>query len=684
MKRRAATQVDARWHPVLTGVIARLLVVIVAAIAYSNTLDVPFTFDDMQNIVDNTDVHMTDITPDALRRAASFEPTPRPVAYVTFALNHAVHGLDVAGYHVVNTLIHALTGLLVFAFAVAFSRLVRKDDSSLGTTLFALAVALLFVAHPIQSQAVTFTVQRMTSLCAMFYMAAVLAFVRGRLASSPVARWSWWVAVLPFWALALGSKQFAVTLPAAILMVEWLFWRREDPAWWKKAGALGSAALLLMVGVAFAFKGDKLWPLLTDRYDLRDFTLAERLMTQPRAIGHYLSLVAWPWPSRFTLIYDFRTSTGLFTPWTTLPMILAVLGGGVAGLAMVRKSPVLSFALLWLLVHLVVESSVIPLEMVYEHRMYLPMVGLCLLIAHAGFAVLKRPVPATAVLLVLSGALTAATIVRNQDWRDPERFWLANAANAPGAPRVPYNLGRHYFETQQYDLALEQARRAVDADPNMQVAYSRIAFVLRIQGDLDGALDALTRGLSIPAEQLNPRQDVTMSLRFQRGQLLNMMGRADEALDDLDEALRLHDLDEATKPEPERVEDFFAMSQKALALMNLARDAEAVPLLERVVGIQPMLSEAQNNLAWILAASRDESLHDGARAVTHATEACKLTNYQNPATLSTLAAAHARAGNFTAAIEAQKRALRYAGGASQARYAARLELYENGQPYTME
>ncbi len=161
-----------------------------------------------------------------------------------------------------------------------------------------MTAALIFVSHPIQTQAVTYIVQRMTSLCTLFYLAALLLYIYGRESASYRRRWILWTAGCVAWLLALGSKEIAATLPLVVWLYEWYFFRDLDGRWARQHAKFGLLAIGLLGLVAWAYLGSSPLERLMAGYERRDFTPGQRLLTQPRVVMFYVSLLAFPLPCR--------------------------------------------------------------------------------------------------------------------------------------------------------------------------------------------------------------------------------------------------------------------------------------------------------------------------------------------------------------------------------------------------
>lgn len=672
------------------GALPMLAIAIVTWACYAHTLDGEFIFDDFQNIVENPNVHMTEFNADSVRNSLSGSPTPRPVANLSFALNHYFGGLEVAGYHAVNTIIHMLAGFAVYLLARRlFPLLIKRELTQAEITMMSLGVALVFVAHPIQTQSVTYIVQRMTSLCALFYIAGLLCYIYGREADNAQikSRVAWWIGAFACWLLALGTKQFAVTLPAAILLYEWIA-RGHKLKFEKNTIIAMTACLLLVVGVILVFKsglffeGGTLHKLLVKGYDRREFDMTERVLTQSRVVMHYISLSVWPAPSRHVLIYDYPTSTSLVSPITTLLSMFCIAGMFLVALLASRKAPLVAFGILWFLLHLAVESTIIPLEMVYEHRMYLPIIGLAMLFVAAVFWVIPKRAGAIGTLAVVTVALSLATYQRNDTWRSHLGLMEDNAAKHP-EPRVFYNMAVIHRDAGRYTEAIDALQSTVEAEPRHQQAMVMAGALLRLTNRYQDSMHAYTAAIAVEPGAHSLFSKYHWEAYTGRGSLLNAIGQYSLASQDYTAALDLV-LPEGVADEQRSIRDSEALAGRALSYMNLGQDTEAVADLNRAVELNPAQFQALNNLAWLLATSPDASIRDGSRAVDLARRACELSNWTEISAISTYAASLAEAGDFDQAVEWQRRCIEMAPSTQAQSYRDRLEIYLNNSPYRSE
>jgi tetratricopeptide (TPR) repeat protein len=472
--------------------------------------------------------------------------------------------------------------------------------------------------------------------------------------------------------LALGTKQNTATLPILVFLYEWYFFRDLSWPWLKRSLTVALPAAVVVGAVALVYLGDSPWERLVRGYGERDFTMGERLLTQPRVLMLYLGLVAWPLPSRLSLTHDISTSHSLLDPATTFASVLVVIALLISVVLTARRHRIVSFCIAWVLLHLSIESSVVPLEMAYEHRMYLPMLGVSLLVAWAVFRAVRDERRALVVIGGLVLALTFATQQRNRVWQDTRSVWNDVLAKYPNDVRAYNNLGDAHEEAGDFVAALAAFDNAIRINPIYQKAYVNRGVFYASQGKTIRALEDLSRAIDIDPEHLT-WWPVYGEAHQNRGAVYMQLGKYEPAIEDLTRAIELDESDD------------MAYSNRSVANAALGRFDSAVRDGRRAVELNPKSASARNNLAWILATARDPEIRDGDDSVRHATRACELTEWKDAGNLDTLAAAHAEAGDFDSAIRVTRQALetvRASGGAPEliAVFQAHLAAFESNEP----
>lgn len=647
-----------------------LVFVILGFFIYSNTLKAPFFFDDEAHIPENPHIRLTELTFKGITEAALKSPLPhRLIANITFALNYYFHRYNVIGYHLTNIAIHILATIFLCLFVENTLRTPLLHNRYARYKWIPFFAALIWLVHPIQIQAVTYIVQRMTSLAAMFYILSLLFYVKGRLAcQSNKKSWTWFVGCVIAGIFALGCKEIAATLPLFILLYELYFFQELKSSRLKHYLPYIISVFIISVFIGLRYLGSTPLESILSEYDRLEFTLTERLLTQPRAVIYYISLLAYPSPGRLNFDHNFTLSHSLIDPLTTLPSIAAICV--LIGLAfyMAKRQPLLSFCILWFFGNLVIESSVIGLDMVFEHRLYLPSMFVGLAFVALACRWIKQnwvTIPAFCVIALLC---CMWTYQRNSLWNDPVTLWKDSADKSPGKPRPQYNLANAFYDRGNYSQAIKYYTTTLQLDPNRADAHIGLAFVYLAQGKADQAITHCTEAL-----QLNPRE---AKAYYNLGRAFYRQNKLDKAIEHYNHALRLNP----------RL--FQIYNDLATAFYRQGKIDKAIAYWNKAMRLRPDWSEALNNLAWTLATHQDQQYRNAAEAVRLAKKACELTEYKQPDLLDTLAAAYAAAGKFTEAVKTAEKAIELAMLSGNKPLAeqiqSRLQLYKTKQPYISE
>lgn len=451
------------------------LLLFLTLLIYSNTFRASWHLDDYQNIVYNNRVHIEELSPHSLSRVIRpplYDRIWRPVSFLTFAGNWYFGSDNVFGYHLVNIFIHALTSWIIFLTVVRIFRtpVLRNKYGDAGY-LIALMSAVLWSVNPIHTQAVTYIVQRMTLLATFFYALSLLCYIQARLIDSGSRKRAFIVGCCLSFLIGVGCKEIAATLPIALILVEAAFFRDlANPKVRKKIIVLLTAGVIgiLLLGTLFFLRGDLLSVL--NGYRSVDYLPLQRLMTQFRALILYISQIFYPASARLSFEHDIDISTSLLTPWTTLPAILVVSGLAVFGLIQLRKRPVLGFSITFFFLNHIIESTIIPLELVFEHRNYLPSLFIFMPVATgfkwalAYYRKKKRPlyVATAGFLTLLIFCFGTATYMRNYAWQTEKSLWTDASRKAPAMSRPVASLAWAYYEGNgHYEQALLLYKKAL-------------------------------------------------------------------------------------------------------------------------------------------------------------------------------------------------------------------------------
>jgi len=422
---------------------------IALAVVYWAGLFGGFFFDDSPNLLVVPKLRLEAISWDALQQAwgsGTAGPLGRPVAMLSFALNYYFAGFNPFAFKLTNLLIHAFSGVLVYAVAQQLLNTISPDSrENQQVSSRAALVAALWLLHPIQVLSVLYVVQRMTSLSALFLLAAFYLHICGRscqgwrVYASLAASW------LVLWPLSVLSKETGILFPAFVLawevLIRWHSVRQLDGF-----ARVFIAVSLVCAGAIAAYlispASDWLW----NGYSMRAFTLAERVYTEGRVLWVYIGLIVFPRLGAFGLYHDdLAVSTSLLSPWTTLPSLMGLVTLVAAVYLLRKRAPVVAFGLAWFLIGHALESTVLPLEFAHEHRNYLPLFGLVLAAVQGvpmGFAAQVRArvsmaFLASSAILVCAGA----TAFRAYQFGEPVRRTQMEAQNHPASARAQYEAG---------------------------------------------------------------------------------------------------------------------------------------------------------------------------------------------------------------------------------------------------
>lgn len=476
-----------------------------ALLAYAPSLIVPFQFDDYSRIAYNAPLQRGE-----WRAALPWLGSSRVLPSLTIIANYVLGGERVLGYHVVNLALHlgAVLGVFVLARLLCRGPRLRESAAARRPLVVAGVAALVMACHPLQTQAVTYIIQRAAVMSALFYVWAVACYARGRLAQvgradGPAARW--FVATALLGICAVLSKENAVSLPLALLLTELVaIGGRPRPRTLAAGAAMGAALLVIPAlwkvanwrsqpidGVPLSWLSSAWMAILAQGTAPPAVTPYSYFLTQLTVIPAYLRLIALPWG--LTIDHDVPLATAPTAPVLLgLALLVALCAVGVLA---ARRAPLVGFGILWIFVALSVESSVLPItDLMVEHRVYLAMPGVGL-IAGAALARLRarRPRTAMAAVGVLAALLVALTFARNLVWQSPVSLWLDAVEQAPGKGRALVNYGVALHGAGRLDAAMRQYCRALAIDPDLSLAQENLELALDQQGRLEELTARLAR-----------------------------------------------------------------------------------------------------------------------------------------------------------------------------------------------
>jgi protein O-mannosyl-transferase len=592
-------------------------------------MNVPFYGDDINN-VKNPILQIDEITWGNFKNILD-EATlhTRPVSNISFALNYYFGGYRVQGYHLVNTVIHILSGYFLFLLVRLTLSLPVNREKYEKYTVLPFITALIWLAHPLATQSVTYIVQRMNSMCAMFFVLSLLLYIYARLQDSERQRKFKFVvrsSLLFFLSLlsgllALGSKEIAATLPILIFFYEFYFFQNLSLPWLKKRVLWPMSVVLVIGGIIISYLGKRPWEVICWECLGRDFTAMERVYTQFKVVVTYIYLLVYPNYTNLALDRDFPISTSLFTPIDTFVAFLAVGGLIAAMMVLAKKERLLSFCILWFLVNLAIESSFICLEIIFEHRTYLPSMFFLLFIV----LVLYRFIPfnrvVTIFLFVVVMLFSYWTISRNNVWADPVEFWQSSIELFPEKARPHRMLAHEYMKVKRYEEAEKELSLTISLDSRAVEAYNNLGIVMLQTYRLKEAERYFREALARDAKNRQAIQNLgsllirldklkeaeqhyrkyvelfpdNRQLNFLLGRVLGRQGKPDEAL---------YYLEKSSKEGGEDSEKILMETASVLLMLN--RKNEAKDVFEAVIKDYSSAT-AHYNLALLLAQGGDNT-----------------------------------------------------------------------------
>lgn len=449
------------------GALGPLLIALAVAVVYANSLSGDFVFDDARWIQRDRNIRSFDRLPSLLAGST------RPIWKLSFAANYAVGGLDVTGYHVVNGVIHLLAGITLFGVCrrtLRRSPLPQRYREAADGIAF--SIALLWVVHPLLTQAVTYVVQRSESGMGLCLLASVYASIRGFEASGGRSR-LWSALAVVSCGIGMGTKEVMVVAPIVVWLHDRSFLAGSGPAALRGRPGLyaGLAACWAipfgLIGVDALFFGEMARP------DLETVSRLAYALSQPAILLHYVRLALWPHP----LVFDYGWPAA--ERWSDiLPPLVVVSAAAAAGAWAVWRNRPWGFVAAWFFTILAPTSSIQPIQdLAVEHRMYLPLAAVVAAVVLAVFEVARRagtPRAAPVLLVVASLLLGGLTIRRNRDYQSELRLWETVTLAAPDNAHAHYNYGIFLRGANRNEEAIGSFRRALALDPGYVNAHNNL------------------------------------------------------------------------------------------------------------------------------------------------------------------------------------------------------------------
>lgn len=442
----------------IKSILPPLIVAVAILAAWSNSYQSPLVFDDLGSIRDNDSIRAPVSLNNLLHPPSEGGQTVsgRPLLNISFAINHWVSGENYAVYRVTNVLIHIISAFLVFGISRQTIDHLPFEKKSALQPYFPTLLSLIWALHPLTTSAVSYLVQRAESLCALFLLLTLYAFIRARSSAKPVA---WLTLSLAACFAGAATKEIMVAAPLIVLLWQWTFMKRPPQVAPKKTRIIYHT-LLFSSWIPLAF----LTINTGDRAGTASLTVGasslEYLQIQAWAILHYLQLALWP----SQLIFDYGRDLTLDSAFIWIGCGLVVILLLVASIFLTIKRSPLGFLGLSCFLILAPTSSIFPLsDPVFEHRFYLPLAFVSAFLLLVLFRLLKSK---TIYLLVpLAFVLGIFTFQRNIDYQDGFTLWKQSVDYRPENARAQTNLGTLYLDKGRIDKAIKHLKTAVNLRP---------------------------------------------------------------------------------------------------------------------------------------------------------------------------------------------------------------------------
>jgi len=514
----------------VTFMIAAGLVAAVT-LAYAGSFAGPFVFDDWTGIAGNKSLHHLWPLWDALRSPPKITTSGRPIANLSFALNYAISGNGVWSYHVLNLLIHAAATVVLFGVARrTLESPVLRERFGRDAVYLAAAIAALWGLHPLQTEAVTYIVQRVESLMGLFFLLTFYCFARSAGSDHPTR---WGLAAVLACLGGTGTKEVIVCAPFLLIFYDRAFFAGSFAEVWRRRKGLHFALLATWIPLVYLVASTG-W----DRGGSAGFNVGVRpgayWLTQFQAVARYLQLALWPAGQAF------EYGTFWVKPAQALPYALLILPLVGATWYALWCRPILGFLGAWILV-ILSPTSVVPgtFQMIVEHRMYLPLAAICAALVVAAYTAARRltgnPGSAlgwTMVLSVLAAtALGSATSARNAVYHSDLTLWADTAEKCPGNDRAFNNLGNSYLNRNQLPEAIAAYRQAIRLSPLYPEAHNNLSVALLRSGQMEEAVRQARNAVTLQPRYANAHDSL--------GDALLALGRKAEAMAEFETAIQI-------------------------------------------------------------------------------------------------------------------------------------------------
>ncbi len=558
--------------------------IFLGVLIYSNTFHSSFHFDDGAVITHNASIRNLANIP-AIWDAFN----TRFVVGLSLALNYHLGGSDVLGYHIFNILVHILASLLVGQICVLTFKTPLLSGSALAKRKewIALLASVLFLTHPIQTQAVNYIWQRAASLATVFYLLSLVFYAKARLQSSKLYYWASLVSAV----FGMFSKEITITLPFSIVLYEFCFLRSLGESKLKRfQKILPFLFLLPLIPLVLMRSPDVTLDLMRPQADpLKAHSILESItrfvseaemcrglygLTQVNVLRTYLRLLFFP--IHQNLDYDYPLAHSLWEPNTFFSLGL-LLGAMSLGVLLFKRHRLAAFSIFWFFVTLSVESFVPQSDVIFEHRLYLPMVGYSLFASYWLFFFLanknRRLFIIVAILLV--GSYSLLTYERNFVWKNERTLWTDVVQKSPKKARGYLNRGSAYEAVGLLDKAVLDYDQAIKIQPDFAEAYYNRGITHFSMGFPDQAVQDYDKAIGFKPDYADAYNN--------RGNAYYSKGFSEKAISDFSRAVQI-------KPDFAEAYNNRSNAYRAKGFLE-----QAILDCSKAIEIQPDFAEAYNS-----------------------------------------------------------------------------------------
>ena len=553
------------------------LIILLGFLAYSNTFHSSFVFDDINNIVQNHRIKDISNIPSFFTHIEGAPISGRPLTVATFAINYRLGGLNTTGYHIINLILHIANGILLYLLIRITAGYLNNADVK-KTSIVALFSSLIFVVHPIQTESVTYIISRSVLLSTSFFFLGIILFTKATGAEGR-RRILYTTLLVIISLLGMASREEFFLFPLMLILYDLYFVSKQEVKtvlrhWKIHLPVILTLSYVLYIVMSYDYQEHA-------GFGVKTITPLQYLLTQFNVHWTYIRLLFLP--INQNLDYDYPIARTLFE-FPTIISFIGYLGLWGAGFFLYRRRSVISFCILWFMITLFPSSSFMPIkDVIFEHRLYVPLVGIFIATTASGFFLADRFVNrwpkvnkvTASIFVFIILFLVSITYERNIIWQDDINLWADVILKSPGKARGYNNRGFGYFKKGHAISAIEDISKAIDIDQNLAEAYSNRGVIYSEIGYHELAIKDFTTEIAV-----NPNH---VSAYYNRGLVYFKEGQYDKGIEDFTEAIKLN---------PQYID---AYNNRGLAYYKIGQIDNAIQDFSVVISTNPGYADAYHN-----------------------------------------------------------------------------------------